>query len=725
MTSADSKAISKRQRRAQGSNPSTTWQQQPRIKSAASRAKAYINYAGLNDDGEDNDGKRTSDKKKGSTTKKVQDMLDPELDLNSPEVKFGRMLGGTEQRVRHKAVKMLRHYLKQRVDIASGAGISELDLMKLWKAMWYTLYMADKVPVQDKLSQILAELMWCLAGTEEDDEYAGQVYMQITEEGNGVYEDEDGDVMWTEVVEDDEDEEEDDDEEDNDENAWQDMPSDDDDDEEGNEVDGMDESEDDEEIDEEEARIAIMNESHCRGAHLVSLYVATFLRTVKREWGNVDKHRVDKFYTAVRLMIRESYKYMAVRHWNLGIIRLFNDVIYDEALSHESEGLTNGLRFHLIDICIEELAQVNANAEIPLTEATFLDCVEPFFALAQKAQDKNVHKRVMEKVLLKFLTEYSFVAKLSDQEEEDGGEDAPLTFSQVHVGSVAKFIFEIASDPESDERFRKALYEMYKTYERQIRAAGRDVDLSHIEEGDSEEDCCANNTCGVNKACPMEEEGAAEEDNETSQMEEDDAEPETPVETKSDKKKKKKKSKKKSKELVEAETLLEEDKNAEVSTPKAKASSKKKKKKGNDDKENVTSEDLTAQYDGSATKKSSKKRRDNDETTPPSKKKQRSSSPSVDPHSMPSPDFSPTSSDADDAAAGGSGGSRRVSFGKMNHCKSYKASIKAIKTLKKERWDTTTRTPEKGILNKTPLKSKSSAKASSKKASSKKRKSKK
>ena len=66
----------------------------------------------------------------------------------------------------------------------------------------------------------------------------------------------------------------------------------------------MDESEDDE-VDEEGERIAIMNEAHCRGAHLVSLYVATFLRTVKREWGNVDKHRVDKFYTAVRLMIRE------------------------------------------------------------------------------------------------------------------------------------------------------------------------------------------------------------------------------------------------------------------------------------------------------------------------------------------------------------------------------------------------------------------------------------
>src|SRR5210317_2105603 len=125
---------------------------------------------------------------------------------------------------------------------------------------------------------------------------------------------------------------------------------------------------------------------------------------------------------------------MAKRHWNLGIIRLFNDVIYEEALSHESEGLTNGLRFHLIDICIEELAYANANAEIPLTEATFLDCVEPFFALAQKAQDKNVHKRVMDKVLFRFLTEYSFVVDKSDDAEDDEDESATaLIFSQVHV----------------------------------------------------------------------------------------------------------------------------------------------------------------------------------------------------------------------------------------------------------------------------------------------------
>lgn len=117
------------------------------------------------------------------------------------------------------------------------------------------------------------------------------------------------------------------------------------------------------------------DEKHCRGAHLVSLYIATVLRTVRREWGYVDKHCVDKFYTAVRvlsssivvsyickcqlcLIFPKAYKYMSKRYWNMGIVRLFNDVLYEEALSQTP----NGLRYHLIDVFVEELAKVNKDA---------------------------------------------------------------------------------------------------------------------------------------------------------------------------------------------------------------------------------------------------------------------------------------------------------------------------------------------------------------------------
>lgn len=178
--------------------------------------------------------------------------------------------------------------------------------------------MADKAPVQDKLSKILAELMWSVAGTEEEDEYAGEVYLQMQEDcddlvgseqgvgcdndechddecdvdgcdGDGVFVDADGDTM--EIIEMNSNSSDDNDEEESEYSE--------------NQMNGDDDEDDEEEVEEEQQRIRDMNEKHCRGAHLVSLYISTFLCTVRREWGNVDKHRVDKFYTAVRYMISE------------------------------------------------------------------------------------------------------------------------------------------------------------------------------------------------------------------------------------------------------------------------------------------------------------------------------------------------------------------------------------------------------------------------------------
>jgi ribosomal RNA-processing protein 1 len=131
----------------------------------------------------------------------------------------------------------------------------------------------------------------------------------------------------------------------------------------------------------------------------------------------MDKYRVDKFYTLIRLMMEQVYEYMAKRHWNLGIVRLFNDVIYDEVLSQTP----NGLRLHLIDLSLDELAKVNASAPMPLTEATFVDVLEPYFAMSQACKDKIVQARVMDKVLHGFLEKFSVISEpaLGETEEQN------------------------------------------------------------------------------------------------------------------------------------------------------------------------------------------------------------------------------------------------------------------------------------------------------------------
>ena len=345
--------------------------------------------------------------------------------------------------------------------------------------MWYTLYMADKVPVQDELSKRLAELIWCFAGTEEEDEYAGQVYLDLDEgeredfgsggAAPGAGDGEDGNEGG------DDDEDDDDSYEVHMEEIVNTLES--SDDEEGE---GEYENENEDEADEIDDAL----QKHCRGAHLASLYVRTFFRTMRREWGNADKHRIDKFYTAMRLVLAEVYKYMAKRHWNLGIIRLFNDTLFEEVLSQ----VPNGLRYHLIDITIADLAKANKDAELPLTEATFLDCLEPHFALAQSAEDKIVQKRIVDNVLTKFLMEFSVVSDNAVEADDDESDEAgELIFREVHVGSVAKFIFEMASDGETDDRYRAGLYELHKTYQRRIAAIGRDVDLEDGSDGDDDE----------------------------------------------------------------------------------------------------------------------------------------------------------------------------------------------------------------------------------------------
>ena len=425
---------------------------------------------------------------------------------------------------------------------------------------------------------------------------------------------------------------------------------------------------------------------------------------------------------------------MAKRHWNIGIIRLFNDVIYTEALAADTPGLTNGLRYHLIDICVDELAKVNTEADLQLTEATFLDALEPFFGVSKNADDKNVQKRVMDNVLLKFLNEYSVVSETALDEEADD-DDKALIFNQVHVGSVSDFIFQIASDPDTDERYRKSLYDMHKTYVRQVRAAGTDVDINQypMDEDDNEED-------------DNEEE---DDDNDTSNMNDEgkddkDTMEEPPSETSSEKKKKKKKKSKKkdNKEPVDEESADTVEEKAP--TPKNKSSKKKRKQKDNET-EDAAPETPKTKADESTTKstKSSKKKRKKQhdsepaseggsdlitshvETPKPSgskkkKKKKEKSPPSVDPRSMLSPDHqgaSPENSDNEDDTDAFAV-SKRVSFGKMNHCKSHKASIKAIKNLDKERWDTSSRTPDKGILR---PKGSSAIKSSEKKSSRKKK----
>ncbi|GAX26591.1 ribosomal RNA-processing protein 1 [Fistulifera solaris] len=520
------------------------WPQHPNIRNPEQRAKAYVRTAGL---------------------LKPKEMAS--LPLQDPStIKLGRLLGGTDQRARHAAVLQLRAYLKARCDVDKD-GLSEMDLLKLWKGLWYTLYMADKAPVQEELSAQIASLIWCFEGTEEEDEYAATAYMNMTDSGCGEDCDEDCEEHDNDEMEEedasksddsyevtmeeisntlgDEDEEEEDDQESEEDN-------------EGN-TSFEEESEDGDKVQDDESDTEDVSEiRHCRGAHLASLFLRTYFSTLRREWGNMDKYRIDKFYTLTRFLLRESFQYMAKRHWSLGIIRLFNDTIYEEVLSKTP----NGIRYHLIDITMEELARVNATAPMTLTEATFLDCLEPYFGLLQTSETL-VHERVTEKIMKKFLEEHSVLSETYLKSDSDEGKE--LILDQVHVGTVAKFIFGVASDGATLDCHRKKVYGLNKLYYRRLKKVGKDVALdAHADDEDelvhSKHDFQPQfDNTGEADVVELETTEKAEDDDKTDE--------------KHDKKKKKKK--KKEKKQVEEIQSLQEPK-VSLEEPKKKESSDKR-----------------------------------------------------------------------------------------------------------------------------------------------------
>ena len=400
---------------------------------------------------------------------------------------------------------------------------------------------------------------------------------------------------------------------------------------------------------------------HCRGAHLVSLFIRTFFRTIRREWGNMDKYRVDKFYTLTRMYIHEIYKYMASRHWNLGIIRLFNDAMFEEVLNQTP----NGLRYHFIDIALEELAKVNSKAPMPLTEATFLDTLEPYLAMCQTGAGLDtVQSRAVERILEQFLDGYSVVSEKALEEEENDESSDSLILDQVHVATIAQFIFELASDPETKDQYRKSLYDMHKKYMRRLKKVGKDVEVETIaeenveyEEDDEEmpqEDVDGEDVDGED----VDEEDVDEEDEMQDESEqEEEPEPEEPV-VESGKKSRKKKQK---------EDAANDDSEGK---PTSKKNKKKRKQTQSEqqEQEEVVTISLSEQKEAKKGGKKKKDKRDKESKD----------------------DYA-----ANDKKDTGKG-DRRVQWQKTNRSKSYKASMKALVTADVPK--TASSTLEKGIL---------------------------
>ncbi|KAF9214196.1 hypothetical protein BGZ59_004155 [Podila verticillata] len=297
-------------------------------------------------------------------------------DSSSP---FGKRLAANDKKVRDKAVKALGKWISNKTEF------THLELMKLWKGLFYCVWMSDKPVVQQQLSETLSSLI-----------------LRVP-------------------------------------------------------------------------RSSVMD------------FISTFWLTMCGEWHGIDRLRLDKFYFLLRRFLSYSFRMLKENEWDLETIEEFSKVMIDGPLNASDKTVPDGIRFHLIEIYLEELekiVEVSQSGQVPTAHV-----LAPMFHLMSCTVNGKVFKKVAEEVFEEILkktaegegedSDFEDEAEMTVfDKDEDEEEDEDLDEEDKDE--------EMEDDEEEDEEEAKAMAEMEMELEDGEDAEGEsttfDYDLMGIKE---------------------------------------------------------------------------------------------------------------------------------------------------------------------------------------------------------------------------------------------------
>ncbi|NXE83280.1 RRP1B protein, partial [Cochlearius cochlearius] len=102
-----------------------------------------------------------------------------------PEIQFAQRLAANEKRTRDRAVKKLRGYISARTQRPAG-GFSQEELLKIWKGLFYCMWMQDKPLLQEELADNISQLIHVIQNTEARHLFIQTFWQTMNREWNGI-----------------------------------------------------------------------------------------------------------------------------------------------------------------------------------------------------------------------------------------------------------------------------------------------------------------------------------------------------------------------------------------------------------------------------------------------------------------------------------------------------------------------------------------------------------
>ncbi|GFY41586.1 ribosomal RNA processing protein 1 homolog A [Trichonephila inaurata madagascariensis] len=125
-------------------------------------------------------------------------------------------------------------------------------------------------------------------------------------------------------------------------------------------------------VQEEKAEIISQYIHNFRSVKFSFLYLETFFKTMAREWHGIDRFRLDKFMMLTRFLLHQGFQLVKNHKWEVKFIKRFVKALKSTVLNPSSGSAPFGLKSHITDIYMEELANVGADEVTPKILRQFL-----------------------------------------------------------------------------------------------------------------------------------------------------------------------------------------------------------------------------------------------------------------------------------------------------------------------------------------------------------------
>ena len=147
-------------------------------------------------------------------------------------------------------------------------------------------------------------------------------------------------------------------------------------------------------------------------------FLNAFWTTIAREWTSIDALRLDKFLRLIRFYVNAALSYLAQRSWNAQLLKAYLELVERIPLSAVNGAVSDGLRYHVLDVWVDELDAIDATREAPAEVI-----MSPVERLRKDGKVKKVRERAKECLEDARLTDWSGSHGKGTESDDGAGAD--------------------------------------------------------------------------------------------------------------------------------------------------------------------------------------------------------------------------------------------------------------------------------------------------------------